>query len=725
MPQKHTILMKKARKIAVVTLLTLSVIFALSGLFLLFYAVGDAKLNANALPNAKSAYVLYDKDGFVIENEDFVRLEDISEHIRHAFIAVEDKRFYDHNGIDLKRTVGALLKDVKDGKFSQGGSTISNQLVKNTQLTSEKTVKRKLKEAKITLELEKTYDKNEILEMYLNVLYFGKGIYGVKNACETLYAKSPAEVSPLEAASLAATVANPSKYSILLDHDKNLDRSRMILGLMKEQGYLSASEYESQISGDIIIIYAKYHNNYSKIYANSAYNEAFNILSEKDTHSFRTPYRIYTYFDAMAQNAANNALSNFDEKFDKDASNQELLIADNASGAVVAYASNTERAFKLKRQPGSLLKPFIYAKAIESGLLLPDSPLLDEQIDLDGYHPANFGDTYYGWISAREALSRSVNSAAVRILSEIGLENGANAIKNAGIPLDKKDITLSLALGGTTYGSAVKEIAEGYLTLANAGIHKNITFISKITDASGRTVYTDNRVENRVFKPETAYLTTDMLLSCAKGGTAKQLSYLNYDVAAKTGTVSAKSGNSDAWCAAYTKEHTFICRFSAPKDPFGNDVTGGNLPAKAVRSAVRSIYATVTPEPFSPPAALRKTAVDKTIKDEFHKLVPYKNSGFGEKEYIYTTNNFRFDAADPELLLLKGLSVQTTDGVPKVSFNAFPGIEYEVLINGTPCQKSNDGYFAQKQRFPIGKLDIYCKKDARTIWKTTRLVRLY
>ena len=188
--------MKKARKIAVVTLLSLSVILLFGCVILLFSVTSDVKLNANALPNGENALILYDKDGLEMENEDYVRLENISDHIKHAFIAVEDKRFYEHSGIDLKRTVGALLKDLKDRNFTQGGSTISNQLVKNTQLNDEKTIKRKLKEAKITFQLEKRYTKDEILEMYLNVLYFGKGIYGVKSACRALYGKSPSEVSP-------------------------------------------------------------------------------------------------------------------------------------------------------------------------------------------------------------------------------------------------------------------------------------------------------------------------------------------------------------------------------------------------------------------------------------------------------------------------------------------------------------------------------------------------
>lgn len=717
--------MKKSRKIAVIILLTLSAILFFGGAIFLLVVTEDAKLNANALPNGKKDLILYDKNGFEVENDDYARLQDISDHIKHAFIAVEDKRYYKHAGIDIKRTIGALIKDLKDRNFTQGGSTISNQLVKNTHLNNEKTLKRKLKEAKITIELEKAYTKDEIFEMYLNVLYFGKGIYGVKNACKILYDKSPAEVSPVEAASLASTIANPSKYSVLIDRECNLARAKVVLGLMREQGYLTASEFEEQQTCDIVIKYDKIHNNYNRIYLNSAHNEASELLLRSESKKFSPPYHIYTYWDKEAQKTANDALSVFDQYANKDGATKEVLIANNDTGAVIAYASNSDKAYRIRRQPGSLLKPFIYAKAIDAGVLLPDSPLLDEPIDFNGYRPTNFGGTYYGWISAREALSRSVNTTAVSILKDIGLKDGANAIKNAGIALDDKDETLSLALGGTTYGSTVKDVAEGYLTLARGGNHQNTTFIMRITDANGKTVYQNQPTEKRVFKPESAFLTTDMLKTCANNGTAKQLRYLEQDVAAKTGTVSAKHGNSDVWCAAYTTEHTFICRFSALKEPFDDGVTGGNLPTKAIRVAIRELYGSRITSSFAPPIDLRKTEIDKTIKDKFHKIVPYKNSGFGEKEIIYTTKNFRFDAADPEVLLLKNLSVQTTDGLPRVSFEEFPGIEYTVLINGTPCSRKEDGYFAPKQRFPIGKLEIYCLKDEEIIWKTTRLVRLY
>ena len=714
--------MKTGRKIAVVALLTLSAVMVLAALVLFFSVTDDASLNANALPKAEKDVILLDINGQRMKESDYVRLNEISAHIKNAFIAIEDKRFYQHSGFDVKRTVAALIKDIKDRKFSQGGSTISNQLVKNTQLGNEKTIKRKLKEAKITRELEKDYSKDQILEMYLNVLYFGKGIYGVKNACRMLYDKLPNEITPTEAASLAATIANPSKYSVLLDPAANRRRTELVLDLMHEQGYLSEAEHKTALRSDIILNYGNIHMNYDEIYNNLALNSALEALATSRAKAATAPFYIHTYFDPTAQKAANNALFYLNDTLD---ATKEIVIADNQTGAVIAYASTEPTAYNLKRQPGSLLKPFIYAKAIENGALLPDSPVWDQPITSGDYRPANYGNQYYGWITAREALSRSVNTAAVTILQQIGIDEAVKTIQNAGIPLDTKDKTPSLALGGTTYGSTVLDLAEGYLTLANGGNHQKLTPIRMITDKNGKIIYQNDKKSTLVLSKEAAFLTTDMLKHCAKTGTAKQLSYLNYDIAAKTGTVSAKQGNSDAWCAAYTSEHTFVCRYSCGETPFDSIVTGGNLPTKTVRAAMKSLYSSAFPAAIAPPAGLRTTKIDKTIKNEFHKLVPYKNTGFGEEEAIYTTKNFRFDAIDTERLLLGELSVSAQNGAPTVRFQAFPGIEYNVLINGVPCVKTESGYQASKQRFPIGKLEIYCNKNERLLWKTTRLIRLY
>ena len=721
--------MKKSRKIAIVILFISSILLVLGAIASIVLITEDATLNEELLPRNNENITLLDQDGNMMKNGSYAASEEISDYIKNAFIAIEDKRFYRHGGIDLPRKVGAFVNDLKRRDFSQGGSTISNQLIKNTHLTSEKSIKRKLKEAKITLELEKKYDKDSILEMYLNVIYFGKGIYGVKNACKTIYGKLPSDVTPLEAASLAATIANPSRYSALVNYDNNAKRTQTVLSLMKEQGYLSIDEFNEASMSDIVINYKSFDNNYDEIYIKSALSEAKSILGELPKGSSQKQYKVRTYYDKSKQNASSAALLSFDESTNESESNvvtKELVLTDNASGGILAYASNSGLSYHLKRQPGSLLKPFLYAQAIETGRILPDSQRFDAPVDLDGYSPNNFASTYYGWISAREALANSVNSVAVNLLNEIGIEKGRSAIQNAGIPLDRRDNNLSLALGGTTYGSTTLEIAQGYSTLALGGKNAPLSFIKEITDSNNRVIYTHKINPKTVFSEESAFLTTNMLRHTAKFGTAKQLSYLNFDIAAKTGTVSVNDRNSDAWCAAYTSENTFVCRYSVTDNNLSIDnLRGGNQPTKTIRNLMKSIYVNATPAPFQAPPSLKTIEIDKTIKESFHKLVPYKKCGFGTPERIYYTKNFRFDAPDPERLLLSDLTVNTQEEYPVITFRRFAGINYDVFLNGTKCEETEGAFRSVKQLFPIGKLEIICKKDERILWKTTRLVRLF
>lgn len=715
--------MKKSRKISIFILLTMSVA-AVIGVGVYFADMLDgAALDESTLPTEASLRI-YDKNGELMDRTGYVTIDEISSFIKNAFIAVEDKRFYEHNGIDLYRLVGAAIQNIKKGEITQGGSTISNQLVKNTHLSNQRTLQRKVQEAKITLELEKRYSKDQILEMYLNVVYFGKGIYGVGDACRVIYGVLPSEVSAIQAASLAATIANPSRYSILFNKTENEKRTKMILSLMREQGRLSSAEYLESQNGEITINYSDFNNNYDEIYHNSTLLEAKRILKDLTDKNADTSYKVYTFFDPKAQAAASYALSSYHLE-DNNSHSKEITIADNYSGGIVAYASNNPRSGQVRRQPGSLLKPFIYTTAIEQGAILPDSQMMDEARDFEGYSPKNYGNTYYGWVSARDALSLSINTVAVDILDKIGIDAGYQAIEKSGIHLDQRDKNLSLALGGTTYGSTCTDIAKGYMTLANQGMQRELSFIRKIEDKSGKIVYERKSTDIYAFSRESTYLTTDMMMSCAKEGTAKQLKYLPYNVAAKTGTVAAKNGNSDAWCAAFTTSNTFVCRYSSEGDEtLPDSVTGGNLPTKVIRATMKDLYANDAPKDFILPPFVKKVRIDKSIKEAFHKLVPYKNTGYGESETIFATANYTFDAADPERMLIGDIIINVIEDTPTIAFQPYPSLQYEVWLNGTKCPELSGIYQAEKQRFPIGKLEIYVYRGGRELWKTTRLVRL-
>ena len=717
--------MKRPRKVLITVLLSLSAILLVGGVIGLAKISEGAHLRKELLPVPSESIVLLDCNGERMDVDDYLKIEDISPHILNAFVAIEDKRFFSHGGIDYRRLVGAAIADLKAGKVVQGGSTITCQLVKNTHLTNEKTLKRKVQEGKIALELERKYSKKEILEMYLNVVYFGKGIYGVKNACERIYGKVPNDVTPREAASLAATVANPKSYSPLLQYEQNSNRTDLVLTLMHEQSKLSDKEYEQGLSSNIIINCDKNYNNYDDNYPKL-------LLSELDELSLKvkpnSPIYLHTFYDPAALQAAKSALLSYDAPLLKDGENpvKEILIADNGTRGILAYISNKELSREEKRQPGSLLKPFIYASAIEEGKLLPESPKLDAPADFSGYRPENYKSIYYGWISARDALAKSSNSVSVGILRDAGIEESFRIIEKCGIPLSDKDRNFALALGGTTYGSTLSELCEGYMTLANGGIHHDLKTIREIRDEKGRILYRPVEKGEVAFSHSTAYLVTDMLKTATKTGTAKQLAQIDFELAAKTGTVAKGEGNADAWCAAYTSAHTFLCHYSSKDShiPMDSTVTGGNQPTKAARAAIKAFYSE-PPPPFLRPISLQKREIDKTLKDELHKLILYKDHEYGEGESVYVTGNYVFDAFDPDDYFLKGLSLSASAIGTEIRFKEAEGVNYDVYLNGCHCEKIGFVHLAEHQIFPIGKLEIYCKKKDRILYKKTKIARVY
>jgi len=712
--------MKKSRRIAIIILFSMSTLILIVSISLIYAITKDAKADNTLLPTPSSV-TFYDINDRIINQDEYVRIEEISENVINAFISVEDKRFYQHNGIDVKRIVGAVIEDVKAGSFRQGGSTITCQLVKNTHLTNEKSIERKLKEAKIAIELEKQYTKDEILEMYLNVLYFGKGIYGIKNACTAYLNKSTDEINPREAATLAAIIANPSRYSPIEKWDANQERAEMILGLMKQEGYLSEEEYDRAIDLDIVLNYGDFYNNYSRIYLNSTLSELKSLgFTTQKNHKIN----IHTYHDPKAQAAAEAAIDRYKTGLPTPSSN-EIIIADNTLSGIVAYASNFDNK-PLKRQPGSLLKPFIYATAIQDGTLIPASPIHDAPTSFGNYKPTNYNDTNYGWIDAKYALSHSLNIPAVSILNEIGIEKATNTLIRAGISLSEKDKNLALALGGTTYGSTTTEICEGYTSLANNGAHNTLSFIRKITDKSGKSLFRREYEKERILSAEAAYLTTTMLMECKNSGTAKQLSQLPYEIAAKTGTVAAGSGNSDAWCAAYTTQHTLVCRFSSrSKDnPLPNTLTGGNLPTKVVRSTLKSLYSDHTPSPFFKPMNVRSIEIDSIIKTEMHKLVPRSEHSIGATEAVLAPRTYRFDAIDPDALFFADLSTTQGKNGTYIRYKKLKNVEYSAYLNGKECPYTESGFYLEPQFFPLAKLELICKNAGKTVYRKTKIVRV-
>lgn len=569
---------KKSARILLAALCILSVLALTATAYVCLLAFSTRLDEQKLVDKENTVAILTDNGERMNKDAGYVSIEEIPKALQHAFVAVEDKRFYRHNGIDLTRIGGAAVANIRSRSFAQGASTISCQLIKNTHLNNEKTLKRKIQEAKLAMELEKKYDKDSILEMYLNVIYFGSGLYGVGNAAKGFFGKSVNDLTLAQCASIAATTVNPAKYSPRLNAQNNRVRRDMVLDLMVEQGYITEQECETA-QAETVSTVQNIPNPYES-YCINAIEEAERI-SGLSYAQLSQGYTVYTYCNGSDQQKCADTLSN--------GSDQMTLLA-TADGKICGYASNYSlRQSGIRRQPGSLIKPFVYACAIKEGIILPDSVLQDEETTFGDYKPQNYKQIYYGQLSARDALAKSSNVVACKVLHCAGLDNVYTFCIQCGLPLSPLDKHTALALGGLTYGVTADEIVTAYTVLADRGKRHNAAFVKAIEAPDGKIVYRFDSAGDRVLPEEDAYLVETMLQATVADGTAKQLGDLSGDVAAKTGTVAGKSENSDAWCVAYNSRYIALSwcgNLSMEKD---KDVKtgGGGTPCLAVRHAMR------------------------------------------------------------------------------------------------------------------------------------------
>lgn len=515
-----------------------------------------------------------------------VRIEELPDHVRQAFIAAEDKNFYRHHGLDYGGMVRALLKNLHARSFRQGASTISQQLVKNTHLSGEKTIRRKLQEIKLARQLERRYSKDEILSMYLNTIYFGHACYGIASAADFYFGKEASELEPAESATLAAVIRSPNHYSPFVDREKCECVRNSILYRMQTLHFLTESQYESALAKPLPT--SRPTGRRTESYLEAVLNE-LEQLSIFSPYSMRGRYTIYTYMDTKLQKYAEQLQT------DADRSGKSLLVADNQNRGIIAWYATEGN---ICRQPGSLLKPLaVYAPAIEENLLSPCTPVLDQKTNFGGYAPSNYRDQYAGYISARQALAESKNVPAVRILHELGIDRSEKYLNRLGLPLQESDRNLSLALGGITKGYTLPELGGAYTAFADGGKYAPLAFIRKIETPDGHVIYKRKLTVQPVFSEDTAALINDMLQTAANTGTAKKLSALPFKICGKTGTCGSETGNTDAWTIAYTSEH-LIGVWMGNADNRLTDISGGGLPCHYAALLAKHIYTTEKPAPF-------------------------------------------------------------------------------------------------------------------------------
>ena len=525
------------------------------------------------------------------ENRLWVSYSDIPENLINAFVAIEDQRFWDHKGVDWKRTAGAVLTVFKTGSFGYGGSTITQQLIKNVSGDKDVKIQRKIEEIFRALSLEEKKSKEDILEMYLNTIYLSQGCSGVQSAANFYFHKDVSELSLAECASLASITNLPTYYDPIQNPENNKYRQEVILEEMRKQKYISQKEYDEAIAEELVFFDADHQEEEDEedTTVHSWFVETLiadvisDLMEEKGLDENTATQLVYSGGLKIYSTVDRDVQSAMEEVFADDASFPKLEGVQPEAAMVVInpYNSNVlgviggrgekttngnwNNATMSRRQPGSSFKPIaVYAQAIEAGIAGYSTIVDDYPVNVNPatgkVWPSNSPNQYRGYTSVCDAIIRSVNTVAVRLLEEIGVENSfyflrekfriSTLVEKLGT---SSDMGLSMALGGLTHGVTVRDITTAYATFANSGIYTNSRTYIKVCDAEGNIILSNEEESDIILSTGTAQLMTKMLEEVANPsgyGTARRLTVTkNVQVAAKTGTT---NDNKDIYFVGYT-----------------------------------------------------------------------------------------------------------------------------------------------------------------------------
>ena len=502
-----------------------------------------------------------------------VAIEEVPEHVIDAVLSIEDHRFYEHNGIDIKGIIRAAFENLFAGGIVQGGSTITQQLAKNTILTPEKTFERKIKEVVIASQIEYQYTKDEILEMYLNQIYFGHGAWGIQNACRVYFGKNVEDVTLAEAAMLAGLIHSPSALDPYKNFDSAKKRQGVVLSQMKVFNEIDEADYEKALLEDIQLtklsdpLKGKY-----PFYVDQVIYEAVHKYGLKQDDLLTGGYKIYTELDQNMQETVEKVYEE-DAYFtegsnpDEETESAAVLLDPNDGGVRALVGGRSEhvflgynRATQLKTQPGSTMKPLaVYTPALEEGYGIKDL-LLDAKTEFaGGYSPKNNNNQYDGEVPMFEAVYKSKNIPAVWLLNEIGIQTGMDAAERFGINLGDANRQLGLALGGGEVSVSPLNMAQAYSALANEGVMHEAHLIKKIVNKSGETVAAFEGKEKKVTTKKVAKDMTTMLKGVVdhEEGTGRYARVEGWDIAGKTGSTqvvgaTAQNALKDQWFVGYS-----------------------------------------------------------------------------------------------------------------------------------------------------------------------------
>ncbi|WP_334333038.1 MULTISPECIES: PBP1A family penicillin-binding protein [unclassified Companilactobacillus] len=559
-------------------LLILTMILVLSSFWT--YKAKTANVQ-NLQSSLQTKTTVLDKDGddageLYANKGTYVSYDKISKNIQNAVISTEDRTFWTNPGFSIKGYARAALGYLIHHGITGGGSTLTQQLAKNSLLTQKQTLSRKGEELFLSIEINRVYSKKEILTMYLNNAYFGNGVWGVQDASEKYFGKNASELNPAEGAVLAAILKAPNNYNPIDSMTNSKARRNLVLDLMVENNKLTSSQ-ASYYKNTPIYLNDNYSGNSSYKYPyffDAVISEAVNKYGLKEDDILNKGYKIYTTLDQNIQTKMQNSFDNsylFPANAADGTKVQGASIAvDPKTGGILAVIGGRgehtfrgyNRATQMKRQPGSTIKPLaVYTPAIENGYSY-DSELPNEVTSFgkNKYTPTNADGIYSKTIPMYKALVQSENVPAVALLDKIGVKKGVSSVENFGIDVHKNDRNLALALGGLETGVSPLQMARAYTAFANEGKLASTHFITKIVDSTGTVIVNNTNTSNKqIISKNTAKEMTSMMLGVYNEGTGKTAKPSGYSIAGKTGSTEVPdtwgyAGTKDQWMIGYTPD---------------------------------------------------------------------------------------------------------------------------------------------------------------------------
>lgn len=641
-----------------------------------------SNMNENSF-HMLSNTTIYDKNNKKIGEIDsgsyrYVKIDKISDYIQYGYIATEDKRFMEHGGVDLQSITRAALSLVSKKEVTQGGSTITQQVIKNNLLTQEQTFSRKLTEVLLAPTLEKKFSKADIMEFYCNSNYYGNRCYGVETASRFYFGCSASKVTLAEAAMLCGISNSPNNYNPIASMKLAKEKMVQVLDNMLSEGYITKKQYHKALKEEINIVgidTTSTSENYMVSYAidcaaiqlmkdsgfkfqytfdsqkeEQAYNKKYTQLySEKSTEIRAGGYKLYTSLDQKIQKklqkSVSSTLSSFTEKNKKTkkyALQSAAMCIDNETQYVVAVVGGRSkndqynRAFLSTRQPGSTIKPLLdYAPAIDNGVINGSTVMNDTKVYWDSnnknsYSPSNSGGGYSGRMTIREGLSRSKNTIAFQVFKKVGIETALSYLDKLHFKsLSYADrVAPAISLGGFTHGVTVNDMCRGYATIANNGMMSSRTCLTKIEHDTKGTIYTAPELEEsetEVFSADTSFIMQDMLQGPFNDsyGTAHSAYNDKQIYAGKTGTTNSSK---DAWFCGFSSYYTTAVwiGYDTPRTMSG--MYGGTYPLKIWSGFMNDIHKNLSKKNFDIPETIELRKVSGGKLTDSSKTINYSSS---------------------------------------------------------------------------------------------------